>query len=189
MSLPTRYLIASAAFAAFTIAGASAYAEAAKPETRSEVRIIHGDGGVQVIRDGKTVVMTRGDDRRTDRAEHLRAVLQLRPNQEAALAAYVQALKPPEIDAKVLTGADNLKTTPERLAAQEKMLTEQVAQMRARLEATRRFYDQLDAPQKRAFDELNEGPTIMMRQVRFAHPAPPPRPPLPPGPPAPPRGL
>lgn len=180
MTLPTRYLIASAAFAACTIAGASAYAQTAKSETRSEIRIVRDGGDVQVIRDGKTVVVTH-EGRRADRAEHLRAVLQLRPNQEAALTAYVQALEPPKPEAMPMAESE-AKTTPERLAAEEKMLTAHVAMMRSRMDATRRFYDQLDPAQKRAFDELHEGPTMMMHRVRFDHPLPPP-PPVPPPPP------
>jgi len=184
MTLPAKSLIAGAAFAACTILGVSAYAQTAKPETRSEVRILRDGGDVQVIRDGRTVVMTHGA-RRADRAEHLRAVLQLKPSQEAALAAYVQALAPPKGETVTFADGDVPKTTPERLAAEEKMLAEHVAMMRAHIEATRKFYDQLDPAQRRAFDELHEGPTMMLHRTRLEGPMPP----LPPVPPVPPPGL
>jgi hypothetical protein len=190
MSLPSRYLLASAAFAACTIAGASAYAQAAAPQSHSEVRIVRDGGEVQIIRDGKVMMMRQDGERRGDRAQHLRAVLQLRPSQEAALAAYVQALEGPRRDMMFSTGGDGAQTTPERLAVEEKMLNEHVALMRTRIEATRRFYDQLDPAQKRAFDELGEGSTTMIHRVRFDHPpGRPPLPPLPPVPPPPPPGF
>jgi hypothetical protein len=183
MSLPTRYLIASAAFAA---CAAGAYAQTAKPETRSEVRIIRDGDNVQVVRDGRsTVIMRQSERRRADRAEHLRAVLQLRPNQEAALTAYVAALQPAKPATATFIDGDGAKTTPERLAAEEKLLDEHVARMRATIAATRTFYDQLDPAQKRAFDELHEGPAMMVHRVRFDHPLPP----IPPVPPPPPPGL
>jgi hypothetical protein len=184
MTRPANTLAAGAAFAACALFGASASAQTAKPETHSEIRIVRDGGDVQVIRDGRTVVMTHAG-RRADRAEHLRAVLQLKPNQEAALAAYVQALAPPKPEATTFTDGDGAKTTPERLAAEEKLLGEHVAMMRAHIEATRRFYDQLDPAQKRAFDELHEGPTMMLHRTRFEGPMPP----MPPVPPVPPPGL
>jgi hypothetical protein len=180
MTHNAKFLIAGAAFAACTILGASASAQTAEPETHSEIRIVRDGGDVQVIRDGRTVVMTHAGHR-ADRAEHLRAVLQLKPSQEAALAAYVQALAPPQPDS--LPIAREGKTTPERLAAEEKMLEAHVAMMHARIEATRKFYDQLDPLQKRAFDELHEGPTTMMlHRIRSERPIPP-APPVPPVPP------
>jgi hypothetical protein len=180
MTQTAKFVIAGAAFTACTIVGASALAQTTKPETHSEIRIVRDGGDVQVIRDGKTVVMTHAG-RRADRAEHLRAVLQLKPSQEAALAAYVQALAPPEPESMPI--AREGKTTPERLAAEEKMLEAHVAMMHARIEATRKFYDQLDPLQKRAFDELNEGATTMMlHRIRSERPMPP-APPIPPLPP------
>jgi hypothetical protein len=63
------------------------------------------------------------------------------------------------------------------------MLEAHVAMMHARIEATRKFYDQLDPLQKRAFDELHEGPTTMMlHRIRSERPIPP-APPVPPVPP------
>lgn len=92
-----------------------------------------------------------------DMAQHLRALLQLRPNQEPALNAYVQALPSRGTMMFRLDDRDAPQTTPERLAAMEKMITEHMAAMRTAIEATRRFYDQLDPAQKRAFDELYRG--------------------------------
>lgn len=169
-------LFGGAAFALYAAAGAAAYAQPAPHEVR-------------IQRDGDTVFIRRGVDHHMDLAQHLRAVLQLKPNQEQALAAYVQALEPPKHD-MVLKSDDHgaPKTTPERLAEMEKMMAAHQQAMHARIEATRRFYDQLDPAQKRAFDELHmDGPAMghggMMRMITFDGPAPlPPMPPMPPAP-------
>jgi hypothetical protein len=46
------------------------------------------------------------------------------------------------------------KTTPERLAEMEVMMTKHVAEMKAHNDATRAFYAQLSPSQQKAFDEL-----------------------------------
>jgi len=93
------------------------------------------------------------------------------------------------------------KTTPQRLADMETRLAEQTAQGKARIEATRKFYDQLEPSQKKVFDELPmPGPMMIMPgmgnmrvMVNMDGMPPmhhmdrmPPLPPLPPAPPAPP---
>lgn len=129
---------------------------AAKPGTqveRREVRIYRGErapgGGPMVMRGH-------------DRAEHLKALLQLRPEQDAALTAFLDATKaqPGGWDpmARFHGDADS-RTAPERLAEMEARLDAQQAAMRRRIEATKAFYAQLDAPQKKAFDAL---PLFMM---------------------------
>jgi hypothetical protein len=206
-------LFASAAFA--LSAGAAAYAQpapapAAKTQSQTivrtdtdgvshEVRVIRdASGKVTITRDGKTtvvdpkdaMVMAMGMHHRRDPAEHLRNALQLRPNQEAALTAYIAALHPQHGAMMLHTDDhDGPKATPERLADEEKMLAEHDARVRAHIAATRAFYNQLDASQKKAFDEMEgAGHMGMMQQIRFVHPMPgmppmpiPPVPPIPPG--------
>lgn len=156
----------------------------------------------------RVVVHRLGHD--GDRAEHLRNILQLRPNQEAALTAYLEAMKPKHDHLVRFDGEGGRKSTPDRLAEMEKQLAEREAAGRARIEATRRFYAQLDDRQKKAFDELplmmgpgHFGP-MPLRAMKIMHglgpmmegghfPAeimpPPPVPPVPPAPPAPPAGV
>lgn len=140
-----------------------------------------------------------------DHAQHLKNILQLRPSQEAALAAYLAAMQPTARGVRMdASGADaRPKTTPERLARMEQRLAEREAAQRGRIEATRRFYAQLDAGQKKAFDELPlmMGPMMgdmPMRAMQIMHRLPRgefpggfrhemPMPPAPPAPPAPPR--
>jgi hypothetical protein len=135
---------------------------------------------------------------REDQAEHLRTMLQLKPSQEPALAAYLAAVSPERHHEAIVEMSDrgDAKTTPQRLADMEGRLAEQTAQGHARIEATRKFYDQLEPSQKKVFDELPMlmiGPTGPMMNVGDMKvmvnmqglPPMPPLPPLPPVPPAP----
>ena len=129
--------------------------------------------------------------------EHLKDILQLRPEQEPALRAYLEASKrdrPSHKMVKFEEGADQ-RSTLERLAEMETHLAEQQAAMKARIEATRAFYAQLDAKQKKAFDAvpmmMMAGPHFgpMMLPHRIAHMPVPPAPPVAPAPPKPPSDL
>jgi hypothetical protein len=185
--------MAGAAVALFAGAGLAAYAQ---PAPKAEPPI---------ERQERTVVIRRGGEHGREelgrhKAEHLRNILQLRPNQEAALTAYLAASQPDHARMMRMDGEGPARTTPERLARMEQRLVEHQTQMKARLDATRRFYDQLDPAQKRAFDELPlmmGGPMDMpMHAMKIRHrleplpPMPPmhgvPMPPAPPEPPAPP---
>ena len=138
-------LLAGAAFALYAATGVAAFAQPGPPAPGPE-HMGH---------------MMRHAEHR-DPAPHLRAILQLKPAQEPALAAFLAAVKPehepmgPMADMHHGPGA---KTTPERLAELDRHMTEHVAAMHIRMDATRRFYEQLDPAQKRAFDEL---PMMMM---------------------------
>jgi hypothetical protein len=91
------------------------------------------------------------------RAERLRAVLQLKPGQEAALNAYVAAMKPPEGRREAMRGqrqAMAQMTTPQRLDRMQAMMSQRQAEFERRAEATKRFYAQLDPAQQRAFDAM-----------------------------------
>jgi hypothetical protein len=213
MSRQFSTLLATAAFALCASASAAAYAQgAAAPKAQSqtvvrtetdgvshEVKVIRdASGKVTITRDGKTTVvdphdaMAMGMRHHRDPAEHLRNALQLRPNQEAALTSYLAAVHPQHSMMMLHTDDhDGPKTTPERLAEMEKMLAEHDTMVRAHITATRTFYNQLDAGQKKAFDEMGgEGHMGMIQNVRFIHPMPgmPPFPhmPVPPVPPTPP---
>ena len=85
------------------------------------------------------------------RAEHLRTVLQLRPNQEPALQAYLAARKPQQRqDRKAMAQM----TTPERLDARRATMTQRLAAFDQRAAATKTFYAQLDPAQQKAFDAI-----------------------------------
>lgn len=169
-------------------------ADAAKAETprneRREVRIYRHEGGspeVHVMGGGghPRVIVMQG----RDRSEQLRTLLQLRPEQEGALKAYVDAVAPPRErgEMKRIDRRDDLRATPERLAEMEARMAERQAEMRQRIAATRTFYSQLDARQKKVFDAMpmlmfagpNFGPMPMPVVHRMMRPGDPPGPPTP----------
>ena len=220
MSRPWMGYLAGAAFVLSTVGAAAAYAQtsvqttvqtaqnqaAADSHADHIVRIErHGPGDGADRADGgqrieKRIIMRHGEDS----TEHLRTMLQLKPNQEAALQAYVAAIHPAHGAEHIveMSGHGEAKTTTQKLADMEKHLAEQSAQAKARIDATRKFYDQLEPSQKKVFDELPmPGPMMIMPgmgnmrvMVNMDGMPPmhhmdrmPPMPPMPPAPPAPPR--
>ena len=181
-------VLAGAVLALSTAAGAAAYAQAA-PDPEPQPRLERGE---RMERHERTVIIRRGDER-PDQAEHLRAILQLKPAQESALTAYLEAMRPKGDHERMMrmAGEGRPKTTPEKLARMEARMSEHEAAMKTRIAATKRFYDQLDPAQKRAFDELplmmGGPPMPMMDGMKIMHRPHPPMPPMPPMPPAPPR--
>lgn len=93
------------------------------------------------------------------RAERLRAVLQLRPEQEPALRAYLSALRPPAGARERMRGERQAMaelTTPERLDRRRARMEERQRRFEVRAEATKRFYAQLNPAQQKAFDALGQ---------------------------------
>lgn len=91
------------------------------------------------------------------RAEHLRAALQLRPDQEAALRTFVDAAKRPARADRVRPTPGQGLTTPQRLDRQQAMMRERMARFEQRAEATKRFYAALSPAQQKAFDAMKPG--------------------------------
>ena len=92
-------------------------------------------------------------------AQRLRAVLQLRPDQEPALRALVEASRPDpaRIERRRQERAEMRKlTTPQRLDRMQARMAERQAAFTKRADAVRRFYAQLTPAQQRAFDALHE---------------------------------
>ncbi len=216
MSRPWMGYLAGAAFV-LSAAGAAyaqtsvetAQAQAAKdaaPTVRIE-RSEHTDHAGRTERVERHIVLREDGGHHRDQAEHLRTMLQLKPNQEAALQAYLTATRPDHSRDSIVQMSDHkeAKTTTQRLAEMEQHLNEQAAQGRARIDATRKFYDQLEPSQKKVFDEMPMmmvgpmGPMMPMGPMKMminmdGHGGPmimhhmdgmPPLPPLPPVPPAP----
>jgi len=151
-------LLASAAFV-LTAAGAAVAGEpAARKEGEVKVErkvIVHRAGGP----------MGRHHDPEA-RAQHLRDTLQLRPDQEPALKAYLEATKPQivKIERKVGPGQEGappekprMLTTPERLDLQARRMADHQAAFQKRAAATRAFYASLSPSQQKAFDVLHVG--------------------------------
>lgn len=160
--------------------------ELSQRSERREVRIYRAD------RSGHGEhVMIRGGH-----AEHLRDLLQLRPDQEPALKAFAEAIRPPEGtggDHMVKFDRDGERTTLQRLDDMQARLAEQQSEAARRISAIRTFYGQLDPKQQKAFDAMpmlmmvgpSMGPMVLPgHPMRISHrieaPPEPPKPPAPP---------
>lgn len=91
---------------------------------------------------------------RERRAERLRAVLQLRREQEPALQALLAASEPRMDRERRFDRDAGALSTPQRLERMRQRMAERQAAFERRADATLRFYDQLDPAQRRAFDAL-----------------------------------
>jgi len=241
MSRPWTGYLAGAAFALTAAAGAAAFAQSAPATAQSQAaadaarapraeRAERPERAERAERAERRIVIQDGDrhfemagGRHMDMAEHLRTMLQLKPGQEAALTAYLAAVKTEHGHDHMVRMSDHddrghdekgqARTTTERLADMEKRMAESQAQAHAKIEATRKFYAQLEPSQKKVFDEMPMlmigpigpiGPMMLPgpMKVRFEHgpgenfqyrferrgpPPVPPVPPVAPVPPAPPR--
>lgn len=95
--------------------------------------------------------------RHAQHSEHLKTILQLQPNQQAAWDKYVQATTPTPRAKPAADGPDVRKlTTPERLDMAQKLRKERTAQAEQREQATRSFYASLNASQQKAFDAVSQ---------------------------------
>ena len=171
-------LLAGAAFA-LTAAGAAVAGEpAAKKEGEVKVErkvAIHRAGGPGGHHGGPMGWKQQDPEAR---AQYMRDTLQLRPDQEPALKAYLEATKPDirKFEMKHDGGAAGEKpkmlTTPERLDRQAKMMAEHQAAFQKRANATRAFYAALSPSQQKAFDVLHaRGPGgPRMRVMRMGGP-------------------
>jgi hypothetical protein len=103
-------------------------------------------------------------------AEHLRTILQLRPEQEPALRSLISALQPDPAKMQRMhaerDAARNM-TTPQRLDRMQARMAERQAEFARKADAIRRFYAQLTPAQQRAFDAL--GPMMMGRHGMGGH--------------------
>lgn len=165
------------------LAATAAFAQPAPPQPPGE-HMEHRE---------RTIMIRRDDDMGAAHADHLRAILQLKPSQDAALAAYLDAMHPKGGHEGMMRmhGEGKAKSTPEKLAQMESRMAEHQAAMKSKIAATKRFYDQLEPAQKRAFDELplmmGGPPMPMMGGMKIMHHGMGPMPPMPPMPPPPPR--
>ena len=88
-------------------------------------------------------------------AQHLRDVLQLRPDQEGALQAFLKAMEPPK-DMPPMPDMDKPMTTPQHLDFMLAMMDRHRAEMLRHIAAVKAFYAQLSPSQQKAFDALHE---------------------------------
>jgi hypothetical protein len=101
-----------------------------------------------------------------DMAQMFRARLSLRPDQDEALNAFLQAVAPPpgmERRMREDEAAARTMTTPQRLDLAISEMDQMRRVMVGRAQATRAFYNQLNPEQQRAFDAMGgqSGPEAM----------------------------
>ena len=133
---------------------------AAAPEAGAEKRVVMlrgGEGPGDRMDGGPGMGRMRHPDP-AKHAQHLRDALQLTAAQEPALQAFLAATTPPEHPEHPGPDGDRGErpalTTPERLDQRAAMMARHQAAFEARAAATRTFYAQLTAAQKKAFDAL-----------------------------------
>ena len=90
------------------------------------------------------------------RAQDLRTILRLRPDQEPALTAYLQSRKPRSGGPPERRGPPPTPTmtTPQRLDEMARREAERTQARQARTESVRAFYAALGADQRQVFDAL-----------------------------------
>ncbi|MBU1379057.1 MAG: Spy/CpxP family protein refolding chaperone [Alphaproteobacteria bacterium] len=129
------------------------------------------------------------------RSDYFADALQLRPDQQPALKALLEATGdhgPPRPPTPGFDRDGEHRTTLERLDDMQARMTAQQADATRRIAVIKAFYGQLDARQKQAFDDMpmlmvvgpSVGPMMLPGRMSVAHRMPmPPRPPEPPRPP------
>lgn len=116
------------------------------------------DAGAHHWRDG---AMRDPAARQAEHAKRLHEILQLRPDQDGALHAYLDALKPAGDMGGMHKDHNGMRgegmTTPERMDHMLAHFDEMRARIVARVEATKAFYAQLSPDQQKAFDAMRGG--------------------------------
>jgi periplasmic protein CpxP/Spy len=97
-------------------------------------------------------------------ADHLRTVLQLRPDQEPALKAFIASMPTPpkREDMEKMHESMKGKSTPDRAEAHIAMMREHLARMEKTVGALKTFYAALTPAQQKAFDAMHERHGHMM---------------------------
>ncbi len=91
--------------------------------------------------------------KRKQHAEDLKTVLRLRPDQEAALTAFLATHEPRRIERRL--AAPGAMTTPQRLDEMAKVEAEMAAHHKAARDALAKFYAALSPDQQKVFDALH----------------------------------
>jgi hypothetical protein len=110
-------------------------------------------------------------------AKRLSELLQLRPDQQPALQAFVASMRPPEGgpadhgDGERGKNHEKLAamTTPERLDWMAARMNEHMARFQKHAEAVKRFYAALSPDQRKAFEAAHIGERGMMGGARRMH--------------------
>jgi hypothetical protein len=131
----------------------------------------HGAAGPGEVRREVRVMRMGGHRNPAAHAQHLRDALQLRPDQEAALQAFIDASKPPEGGPGHMMdkpGEGQTLTTPQRMDRMLAHMDQARAHMARHADAVKRFYAALSPSQQKAFDAMH-GHGMGGPNMRFMH--------------------
>lgn len=197
MSKPMTWLLAGAlALTTPFLAGGAALAQAdtarrqANEDSAAAAPSDRPDRADRAERRQMRVYRQGGGVHHARRGDYLSDVLQLRPDQEPALKAFLEATRRDEDhrDHMVKFERDTERTTLQRLDEMQARMAEQQAETGRKIAAIKTFYAQLDAKQQKAFDAMPmlmfSGPSFGPMLIPVGHHMPmPPEPPEPPPPP------
>ena len=145
------WALAPAALALATFASAQPPGPPPGPGGGPVIRMMHGGPGGPDMKAMHEAMMKQ-------HLEDLKTVLRLRPDQEAALQAFVAAHEPHMMEMRHEAGppaaAPKPMTTPERLAEQARREQAMAAEHEKARAALARFYAALSPDQQRVFDAL-----------------------------------
>jgi protein CpxP len=144
-STPVRGALAALALALF--AAAPAFAQPAAPPAPDGMAR-HGHDREEMHK--------KMEAHRAAMAQDLRTVLKLRPDQEAAFAAFQASMAPPPRDERMKHdhAAMETLTTPQKLDMMQARMTEHLARMQKHIQAVKTFYAALSPEQQHVFDAL-----------------------------------
>jgi hypothetical protein len=117
-----------------------------------------GPGGGQVAQDHRGGGRLGGDP--AQRMQQLHDSLQITGAQEPAFQAWQAALRP--TGARARPGQLRKLTTPQRLDEELTMQTQRDSELKARVAATKTFYNQLSATQRQTMDGLRPQELLAM---------------------------
>jgi protein CpxP len=94
---------------------------------------------------------------REEKAQELHAILQIRPDQEAAFSAFEASMTPPPRDQRMKhdRAAMMAMTTPQKLDMMQAKMAEHMQRMQQHIAAIKTFYAALSPQQQQAFDALH----------------------------------
>ncbi len=110
-------------------------------------------------------------EQRRERERQLHDALRLRPDQQGAWDAMVEAMRPDrDRRAELRRGPGEASTTPERLDRMSRQLEDRLQAFERRADAIKRFYAILDSGQRQTFDSMAELGGGMGRGMRRERP-------------------
>lgn len=149
MKFPTRRIAAAALLAGLGLAASAQTAPPAPPAAPGAPMMQRGPGGPGMDR-----MHEHMQQRVAQRMNRLKEALRITPQQEGAWTAWTNSMRPAQRPQRPDIGEIARMTTPERIDRMKQVRAQRIAEQDRRGEATKAFYNALNADQKRVFDQL-----------------------------------